>query len=109
MCEQSIPQWMGILFNSRIFKTPIWANPLEAPAPKTTAILAGFAVTGSSFGAVAHENSMVSKAQAQIILAKRKTFANIVSNISFLFYCLAVAVSLVVCDAARVADRVAAR
>jgi hypothetical protein len=36
--------WIGILFVSRTFKTPIWANPFEAPAPRTRAIVAGFFV-----------------------------------------------------------------
>jgi hypothetical protein len=48
------------------------AKPLDAPAPSTTAILAGFGDTGISLGAVAQEIIMTNKTQAQIAPIERK-------------------------------------
>jgi hypothetical protein len=43
--------WMGTLFVSNIFKTPMWANPLADPDPRTNAILAGLGEGGGEGGA----------------------------------------------------------
>src|SRR5664280_2858728 len=52
---------MGIFWASRTFRTPICAKPLDAPAPRTTAIVAGLRRAGGSGGVVAHAANVTTR------------------------------------------------